>query len=288
MTYSKAFGITSLGMLLMSFESPLIKMTHVIAQNFTFYFGLCMFCSLNATLLLQYKGRVIELYRRHFKSIVLCALCIGLSNFFFILAIKHTSVASAVFILSTGPLISALMSFLLFKTKTPFRTFVAIFFVFVGLFVILFNDLGQESHIQGNLYAFGCVFAFISMLFILERDKEVNRLACFGTGTLVASLLAFLSAPIVWPDSDSLGIIIFMGALLTPLSRAFIGIGTKVLPPVEVALLTIIEPVLAPFWVWLFIDEKPHTNTLIGGMIILITLIVHSLKALRASKRLNG
>lgn len=284
MTYAKAFGITSLGMVLMSFESPLIKMTHVIAQNFTFYFGICMFFSLNAALLLQYKSRIFELYRHHSVSILVCALCIGLSNFFFILAVKHTSVASAVFILSTGPLISALMSFLLFKTKTPFRTFVAIFFVFVGLFVILFNDVGQESHMEGNLYAFGCVFAFISMLFVLERDKEVNRLACFGTGTLIASLLACLSAPIVVPDSYSLGIIVFMGGVLTPLSRAFIGIGTKVLPSVEVALLTIIEPVLAPLWVWLFIDEKPHPNTLIGGVIILITLIVHSLKAYRASK----
>lgn len=287
MSYTKAFWITSLGMFLMSFESPLIKMTHVSAQNFTFYFGLCMFLSLNTVLLFQYKTAIFALYRRHVVSILACAFCIALSNFLFILAIKHTSVASAVFILSTGPSISALFSFLLFRTKTPLRTFVAIFFVFVGLFIILFNDLGL-GNMEGNLYAFGCVFAFISMLFILERDKEVNRLACFGTGTLMASLLALLSAPIVLPDTYSLSIIVFMGGVLTPLSRAFIGTGTKVLPSVEVALLTIIEPVLAPVWVWCFIDEKPHPNTLIGGVIILITLVLHSLKAHQDAMRLRS
>ena len=283
MTYTKAFGITTLGMLLMSFESPLIKMTHVPAQNFTFYFGICMFLSMNLTLISRYGRRTGELYRTHFRSIFWSGFCIGLSNFLFILAIKHTSVASAVFILSTGPLISAMIAFIFFRQKTPRRTFGAIFFVFIGLSIILFNDLGL-GNMEGNLYAFGCVFAFVSTLSVLERDKEVNRLACFGTGALIASLLAAFTAPMIIPDSYSLRIIFFMGILLTPLSRAFIGTGTKVLPSVEVALLTIIEPLLAPFWVWILMNEKPHPNTLIGGAIIITTLVVHSMMAHKEAK----
>ncbi len=271
----------------MSFESPLIKMTHVPAQNFTFYFGLCMFLTMNVTLWIKYGAKMKHLYTEHPTSILLSGLCIGLSNLFFILAIKHTSVASAVFILSTGPLVSALLSFLLFKQKTPLRTFVAIFFVFIGLGIILFNDL-ELGNMEGNLYAFACVFAFVSMLAILERNKEVNRLACFGTGALIASLLALLSTTIVLPDLYSFSLILFMGMLLTPLSRALIGMGTKVLPSVEVALLTIIEPVLAPFWVWILMDEKPHPNTLLGGAIILATLLVHSMMAHYYATKLNG
>lgn len=283
MTYTKAFGITSLGMILMSFESPLIKMTHVAAQNFTFYFGLCMFLTMNLALYLKHQRSIFDIYTRHLSSIVWSGLCIGLSNLLFILAVKHTSVASAVFILSTGPLISALIAFIFFGQKTPRRTFGAIFFVFIGLAIILFNDL-ELGNMEGNLYAFGCVFAFVSMLAVLERDKEANRLACFGTGALMASLLAALTAPLLIPDSYSLWIIVFMGALLTPLSRAFIGVGTKFLPSVEVALLTIIEPVLAPFWVWILMDEKPHLNTLIGGAIIVSTLLVHSMMAYKEAK----
>lgn len=286
MTYAKAFGITSLGMILMSFESPLIKMTHVSAQNFTFYFGLCMFGSLNLTLWLKYQNQMMSLYKNHLKSIFLSAFFIGLSNLLFILAVKHTSVASAVFILSAGPLVSALIAFIFFRQKTPRRTFGAIFFVFMGLAIILFNDL-DLGNMEGNLYAFGCVLAFSSLFSVLEQDKEVNRLACFGTGALIASLLAMLATPMVLPDSYSLGIILFMGIVLTPLSRAFIGMGTKVLLSVEVALLTIIEPVLAPFWVWILMDEKPHINTLIGGAIIVITLLVHSIMAHKEAKKRN-
>ncbi|MBN1840174.1 MAG: DMT family transporter [Campylobacterales bacterium] len=284
MTYAKAFGITAMGMILMSFESPLIKMTHVSAQNFTFYFGLCMFTTMNLTLFLKHKTAFFTLYKKDFLIIFASGFCIALSNLFFILAIKHTSVASAVFILSTGPLISAGIRFLFFKQKTPLRTFIAIFFVFIGLGIILFHDVAL-GNMKGNLYAFGCVFSFVSMLTILERNKEANRLACFGTGAFLASCLAALSAPILLPDSYSLSIIVGVGAFLTPLSRALIGIGTRFLSSVEVALLTIIEPVLAPFWVWILLKEAPHPNTLLGGAIIVTTLIIHSIKTHQAHQK---
>lgn len=208
----------------------------------------------------------------------------GVSNFFFILAIKNTSVASVVFILSTAPLVSALIGFLLFGTKAPKRLFVATFFVFVGLTCILYNDLTLGS-MKGNLYAFVCVFCFSSLMSVLERYRDVSRLACIGAGGLMASSLAFVTSSIVLPDAYSLGIIFFMGAILTPISRFLIGLGTKVLPSTDVTLLTIIETVLAPVWVWLFLAEAMSASTLFGGGVIIVTLIVYAKAANNASKR---
>lgn len=208
----------------------------------------------------------------------------GVSNLFFILAIKNTSVASAVFILSTAPLVSALIGFFLFGTKAPKRLFVATFFVFVGLTFILYNDLDVGT-MKGNFYAFLCVLSFSSLFSVLEHYKEVSRLACIGAGGLMASCLAFATASIVVPDAYSLGVIFFMGAILTPISRLLIGLGTKVLPSTDVTLLTIIETLLAPVWVWIFLNEAMHSSTLIGGGIIVITLVIYAKKANTASKR---
>ncbi|MCD8477226.1 MAG: hypothetical protein LRY68_04395 [Sulfurospirillum sp.] len=83
MTYAKAFGITAMGMILMSFESPLIKMTLVSAQNFTFYFGLCMFTTMNLTLFLKHKTAFFALYKKDFLIIFASGFCIALSNLFF-------------------------------------------------------------------------------------------------------------------------------------------------------------------------------------------------------------
>lgn len=284
MTYAHALALTVIGVVLMSFESLLIKMTSVPAQSISFYFGLFMFTSTNMILLWKTKKGILTIYRTEYQAIILSALFMGSSNYFFILAIKNTSVASAVFILSTAPLISAIIGFVLFRTKVPLRLFVATFFVFIGLSLIVYNDW-DGGNMRGNFYALLCVLSFSSLFSVLERYKEVSRLACIGAGGLMASLLAFLTVSIVIPDAYSLGIIFFMGFILTPISRVLIGVGTKVLPSVDVTLLTIIETVLAPIWVWLFLAEAMMFTTLAGGAIIIVTLIIYTKMANGASKR---
>lgn len=284
MRYEKAFTFTVFGVVLMSFESLLIKMTSIPAQSLTFYFGLLMFASTNGVLLIQQKSHFFELYQQEFKPILLSALFMGTSNFFFVLAIKNTTVASAVFILSSSPLISALIAFVLFRTKTPKRIFIATFFVFCGLFLILIDDL-NGGRWQGNLYAFLCVISFSSLFSVLERYKKISRLACIGGGGLMAAFLAGITSAIVLPDAYSFGVIFFMGAILTPISRVFIGVGTKILPSSDVTLLTIIETVLAPIWVWIFLSETPTPNTLWGGVIIIIALVLNGIVAHRSFKR---
>lgn len=284
MTYAHALALTVIGVVLMSFESLLIKMTSVPAQSISFYFGLFMFTSTNMILLWKTKKGILTIYRTEYQAIILSALFMGSSNYFFILAIKNTSVASAVFILSTAPLISAIIGFVLFRTKVPLRLFVATFFVFIGLSLIVYNDW-DGGNMRGNFYALLCVLSFSSLFSVLERYKEVSRLACIGAGGLMASLLAFLTVSIVIPDAYSLGIIFFMGFILTPISRVLIGVGTKVLPSVDVTLLTIIETVLAPIWVWLFLAEAMMFTTLVGGAIIIVTLIIYTKMANGASKR---
>ncbi len=284
MTYANALALTVMGVVLMSFESLLIKMTSIPAQSISFYFGLFMFTSTNLMLFWKTRKGIVTIYRKEYRAILLSALFMGTSNYFFILAIKNTSVASAVFILSTAPLVSALIGFILFRTKVPLRLFVATFFVFIGLSLIVYNDW-DGGHMKGNFYALMCVISFSSLFSVLERYKEVSRLACIGAGGLMASLLAFLTVSIVVPDSYSLGVIFFMGFILTPISRLLIGIGTKVLPSIDVTLLTIIETVLAPVWVWLFLAEAMMPTTLVGGAIIILTLVVYTKMANAESKR---
>jgi len=48
-----------------------------------------------------------------------------------------------------------------------------------------------------------------------------------------------------------------------------------------VGLLMLIETVLGPFWVWLVIGEDPGLRAVIGGAIVIATLVLHSLASLR-------
>ncbi|WP_258239315.1 EamA family transporter [Arcobacter sp. CECT 8989] len=143
----KAILITSLGVLLMSLESLLIKLTSISALTFSFYVGIFMFISINTILLVQKKEKIVFVYKEGFKPVLLCGFLFGVSNIFFINAIKTTTVANTVMIFASAPLFSALFTYLLYKQKSKKNIFVASFFIFIGLFIIFLSQLGSGDFI---------------------------------------------------------------------------------------------------------------------------------------------
>jgi len=49
----------------------------------------------------------------------------------------------------------------------------------------------------------------------------------------------------------------------------------------EVNLFFLLETILGPLWVWLVIHEQPSIETIIGGIVIIVTIAAHSILALR-------
>ena len=52
----------------------------------------------------------------------------------------------------------------------------------------------------------------------------------------------------------------------------------------EVNLFFLLEVILGPIWVWLIIKEQPSVQTIIGGIVIIITIALHSFLALKKHK----
>ena len=57
--------------------------------------------------------------------------------------------------------------------------------------------------------------------------------------------------------------------------------GSKHLPAAELTLLTMLEVILSPIWVWLLFNEHPGNWTLIGGSIIILGVMVQAIGARR-------
>ena len=68
-----------------------------------------------------------------------------------------------------------------------------------------------------------------------------------------------------------------MGAIQLALGLALFTIGSKSVPAAELSLLSLLEPVLAPIWVWLAFAEIPPVATLVGGAVILAALLWRTL-----------
>ena len=285
-SHLKAILITSLGVLLMSLESLLIKLTSITALTFSFYIGIFMFISINTILLVQKKQKVLSIYKNDIKPILICGFLFGTSNLFFISAIKTTTVANTVMIFASAPLFSALFAYLIYRQKSKKNIFVASFFIFIGLFIIFSSQLGSGDFI-GNIYALICVNLFALSFVILSQYKNANRLAITAGAGLAIVLLSVSLVDSFEIDTNTLYILMLAGIIVSPISRVLMGIGTKNLPASEVSLLMIIETIMAPIWVWLVLKEVPSDSTFIGGSIILLTLFFNSLYVLKVAKKQN-
>ena len=47
----------------------------------------------------------------------------------------------------------------------------------------------------------------------------------------------------------------------------------------------LIETILAPIWMWIIFIERPSNQTLIGGSILIIALLAHSLWQMRSKAK---
>lgn len=239
-----------------------------------------MFISMASTLLFKEKNFVKNAIKSSYVVLIVCAILMAVSNILFISAVKTTTVANVVIIFSTAALFSALFAYLFYKEKITKNIIIASFFMFVGLYII-FNDQLDIGSSEGNIYALLCTALFSIFFVLLSRYKEMDRVVLTALSGVALSVIAFFFCDDLAIDFKTLLIIMAMGLIISPFSRVLIGNGAIYISASEVSLLMIIETIMAPIWVWLFLNEIPSSYTFIGGSIIILTLIVNSLYTLK-------
>ena len=277
---AKGLALTSSGIFIMSLESLFIKYTTVSSMVFSFYLGIFIFISMITTLLFKEKEYIKSAFKTSIGILVLCAFIMGASNIFFISAIKIITVANVVIIFSTSALFSALIAYLFFKEKITRNIFYASFFMFIGLFVI-FSDKLEIGSIKGNLFALSCTILLSLSFVIMSRYKEINRIVLIAFAGLALSIIAFFLSDDLKIDLNNILLIMLMGLVISSFSRVLIGTGAKYISAAEMSLLMLIETIMAPIWVWIFLNEIPTIYTFIGGSIIILTLIINSIYTLK-------
>ena len=277
---AKGLALTSLGVLIMSLESLFIKFTSISSFLFSFYMGIFMFISMASTLLFKEKNFVRNAIKSSYVVLIVCAILMAVSNILFISAVKTTTVANVVIIFSTAALFSALFAYLFYKEKITKNIIIASFFMFVGLYII-FNDQLDIGSSEGNIYALLCTALFSIFFVLLSRYKEMDRVVLTALSGVALSVIAFFFCDDLAIDFKTLLIIMAMGLIISPFSRVLIGNGAIYISASEVSLLMIIETIMAPIWVWLFLNEIPSSYTFIGGSIIIATLTANSIYTLK-------
>ena len=278
--YRKGFVLTLLGVLIFTPDALLIRLTNL--EFFSLTVGRGTIGGLAILL-----GFVLYC-RRDFKKQILViggwglvlAILQGSFTWTFYGALKNTSVANVLVFFASMPLISALMSKIFLHEQVQKATWTAIGVVVLGLLIVGSRGLTGGNWL-GDFLALMSAVIMAGFFTVVRGRRAVNLIPATGFGLLLAALVASPFA--VFPEmSSSQWVYLIVGAgFVLPVALALLTLGPRYIPAPEAAMLTLLETVLGPLWVWVVINEQPDVNTIIGGAIVVGTLLLHALWRMR-------
>ena len=220
------------------------------------------------------RGQVL----RGFKSVggagIAVALCVAIASGCFIGALNHASVARVLFILAVAPVLAALLAWATLGEPISRRTALAMVLALSGVAVML--GAPGEASLIGDGLAFVVALAFSVMIVITRWRHEVSMApaTCLSQAILVAAFLPFASPGEI--SGDDLAWLAALGIGQIGLGFALLTVGARLIPAAQVGLITLLEVVLGPVWVWLALDERPGTLTLVGGTIVIAAIVLQT------------
>ncbi len=203
--------------------------------------------------------------------------------FFFILSVMRTTVADTLVLMSTTPFVAAVFGRFFLGERVPRRTYLAMTVGLAGI-LLMFTDAMGKGNLVGNALACYVPFAFGANIMILRRMGASIDMA---PTVLIAGLVALPIALLLgWPLAASLhdiSVLAFMGTFQLGCGCLLMTKATRHLSAAEIGLLSLLETILGPFWVWLGIGERPSDPALLGGVIVIVALVGNELAGLRTS-----
>lgn len=183
-------------------------------------------------------------------------------------SVMTTTVADVMVIYATLPFVAAAIGWLVNRERVAMRTLVAAFAALAGVLVIFASGLGSGRLLGQGLSAL-MTLAFAGMVVLQRRRPGASMIAVNALGALGSGIFGLTNSPHPSLGAYDFGVLFAFG--LTTIGLAFVLFmeGAKLIPSAEAGLISLLDVVLGPFWVFLAFGENPGPATLAGGAIVL-------------------
>jgi drug/metabolite transporter (DMT)-like permease len=219
------------------------------------------------------RGAVLRAFRAVGRGGLAIAALMAISSGSFIVALNHSSVANVLFMQALAPILAAVLGMLAGEPVSR-RTWLAMVVALAGVGLMV----GGPDHpsLTGLALTLLMTTSFSATLVITRHRRDVSM----APATCLSQVLVILcAAPFARPGevgAHDLGLLVALGIGQIGLGLVLLTIGGRLIPAAEVALITLLEVVLGPLWVWIFLSEQPGAATLAGGAIVLAAVAIQA------------
>ena len=263
-------------------DSLFIRLSNIETWGMLFYRGAIPFVVVLVGLLFFYKNNFLKAIFAIGYPGIFYIFSFSICNITFIISIQNTNVANTLVMIAMAPMISAILGAIFLKEIPNFKTWLAIIITFIAVAYIF-----QDSIDLGNFYGdvFGLITAFglacNAVLARFAKDRDLVPSAVIGK-LCVAVFALFFVESFALVESDLI-IVPLMSVMCVAIPFVLVTIAPRFIPAEEVNLFFLLETIVGPIWVWLIINERPSLEALQGGLVIIVTIAIHSFLKLKKS-----
>jgi drug/metabolite transporter (DMT)-like permease len=220
------------------------------------------------------RGGVMRAFTSFGLAELAVAVCVAVASSAFIVALNHTTVANVLFMQAVAPIAAALIAWAGLHESVSARSGVAMVVALGGVGLMVGGPGGAQGLGLVLSVVMTLSFALSVVLTRHRRDISMAPAICLSQVLVLAAVGPFAHPGTV--GARDLLLIVVLGAGQIGLGLAFLTMGARLIPAAEVALITLLEIVLGPLWVWLALSERPSTTTLAGGAVVVGAVVLQA------------
>ncbi len=261
-------------------DSLFIRLASINSWNLIFYRGFIPFALVFVGLIIIYKTKFFKEILNNGWHGVVYALIFALTNITFVISIENTNVANTLIMVALAPMLSAVISLIFLKENPDQKTWLAILITTFAVFFIFYDAL-NAGDILGNVFGLLTALGLAIGAVIIRSVKKISLVPSAMLGKLLVALIALYFADNLELKKNDLLIVPVMCVMCVAIPFVLVTLAPRYITAAEVNLFFLLETILGPLWVWLVILEKPSNETILGGFIIIFTIGIHSILALK-------
>lgn len=224
----------------------------------------------------QSTDKSIFVFSKSFVALIACQVA---NTSFFAFAISLAPVAIVLVCVATVPIISVVLSTIFLNERASLKSVAVIVTVTLGIVVSVYGDFRTDvafnlQTMMGAVFGLAVALSLAINFVIVRQDRNVEFEIALGVGALIAGITAFVLSPTASDTTlQNTLIISITGLIILPLSFVMLSRASRYTTASNVSMLMLLETVLGPLWVWVFIGERPSYLTITGGVIVILAIV---------------
>ena len=184
---------------------------------------------------------------------------------------------------ASAPFLAALLAWFLMREAIPLRTWLAMVAALAGVAIMVGGSVGSGG-LWGDVLCIAMSGGFAIVLVITRVHREISMTPATAVGMAIAFVATAPFSDFGAVPGGDLVMLAALGAGQIALGLILFTAGARLIPAAQAGLITLIEIVLGPLWVWLIYREEPDTLTIVGGSVIISAVLLHAFADLRPTR----